>query len=364
MANDPSATLLPQALIAWHAVSGRHDLPWQSERTPYRVWVSEIMLQQTQVATVIPYYQRFMGRFPKIGDLAAAPLDEVLHLWTGLGYYARARNLHKAAGVVMNQHGGVFPESFAEITALPGIGRSTAGAILSLSRDQRHPILDGNVKRVLCRFFGVEGSPLDRAVEQRLWQLAEACTPQEGVATYTQAIMDLGATVCTRRKPACVLCPLRNDCVARAEGKEHELPTPKGARSKKPRLSKKCWMLVLKSPQGKVFLERRPEAGIWGGLWCLPQFDSKKSALAYLANHFKATGEAHCLPPISHVFTHFDLQIEPLEVEVSEEMSSVLEPASSLWFGLASTGADTKIGLPAPIKLLLDARLRPQDLFA
>jgi A/G-specific adenine glycosylase len=326
------------------------------------------MLQQTQVATVIPYYERFMRRFPKIADLAAAPLDEVLHLWTGLGYYARARNLHKAAGVVMDQHGGVFPEAFADVAALPGIGRSTAGAILALSRDQRHPILDGNVKRVLCRFFGIEGSPIERSVEQRLWQLAEMCTPQVGVATYTQAIMDMGATVCTRRKPACVLCPLRDDCSAYKQGRAHELPAAKKPRLKKSRPSKKCWMLLLKSPQGGIFLERRPENGIWGGLWCLPQFDSKEAALAYLGNHFQIRGEPRFLPAIAHVFTHFDLQIEPIEIEVGEKMSTVLEPTSNVWFGVTSVGneseASTKIGLPAPIKQLLDARLRSQDLFA
>jgi A/G-specific adenine glycosylase len=205
-----SESTVAKALIAWHARQGRHDLPWQSDRTPYRVWVSEIMLQQTQVATVIPYYERFMARFPTVRALADAPIDDVLHLWTGLGYYARARNMHRSAVLVRDQYGGQFPDTFEAVADLPGIGRSTAGAILALSQGQRFPILDGNVKRVLSRYFAVEGSPLERAVLERLWKLAEECTPRDQVDTYTQAIMDLGATVCTRRKPLCAYCPAGN----------------------------------------------------------------------------------------------------------------------------------------------------------
>jgi A/G-specific adenine glycosylase len=351
--------LIARPLIAWHARAGRHDLPWQYARNPYRVWVSEIMLQQTQVATVIPYYERFMARFPELAALAAAPLDEVLHLWTGLGYYARARNLHKAAQSIMEHHGGRFPEDFEAVAALPGIGRSTAGAILALALDQRHAILDGNVKRVLCRFFEVDGNPAQRAIEQRLWQLAEAQTPAEGVATYTQAIMDLGATVCTRSKPACVLCPLQNECLAYRHGRTQSLPAPKQPRSRKLRVSKKCWMLLLIRPSGEVFLERRPQSGIWGGLWCLPQFDSKDAALMYLSNHFETQSETLALPGIDHVFTHFDLRIEPLATTVSERANAVLEADRSLWYRLD----EVEIGLPAPIKQLLSARLSPQDLF-
>lgn len=351
--------MIARPLIAWHARAGRHDLPWQSARSPYRVWVSEIMLQQTQVATVIPYYERFMARFPTIEKLAAAPLDEVLHLWTGLGYYARARNLHKAAQTVMAQHGGRFPEDFEAVAALPGIGRSTAGAILALALNQRHAILDGNVKRVLCRFFEIDGNPAERAIEQRLWQLAEAETPAVGVATYTQAIMDLGATICTRSKPACVLCPLQNECLAYRHGRTQSLPAPKKPRSQKPRVSKKCWMLLLTRSSGEVFLERRPERGIWGGLWCLPEFDSKDAALMYLANHFEAQSEPLALAAIDHVFTHFDLRIEPLAITVSERANAVLEGDRSLWYRLN----EVEIGLPAPIKQLLSARLSPQDLF-
>src|SRR6185312_9964177 len=205
-------------------------LPWQHQRTAYRVWVSEIMLQQTQVATVIPFYERFMHRFPDVGALAAAPVDEVLHLWSGLGYYARARNLHRAAVCITQEHGGSFPREFEAVARLPGIGRSTAGAILALSQGERFPILDGNVRRVLSRYFGVAGSPMERGVSERLWDLAESCTPQERVDVYTQAIMDLGATVCTRRKPLCAYCPLAVDCVAKATGRQHDLPSPRPAR--------------------------------------------------------------------------------------------------------------------------------------
>jgi len=215
VSEKPEPVEIGPALVAWHADSGRHDLPWQKDRTPYRVWISEIMLQQTQVSTVIPYFERFMHRFPDVTALADAPIDEVLHLWTGLGYYARARNLHAAAKRIRDEFGGRFPRDFEAVTSLPGIGRSTAGAILSLALDQRHAILDGNVKRVLARVFGIEGSPAERRVEQQLWQLAEACTPSQGSAIYTQAIMDLGATVCTRRRPICALCPLAPGCVAR-----------------------------------------------------------------------------------------------------------------------------------------------------
>lgn len=369
MVATPPTDVLSRALIAWHAESGRHALPWQRDRSPYRVWVSEIMLQQTQVATVIPYYERFMARFPKISMLAAAPLDEVLHLWTGLGYYARARNLHKAAIVVMERYGGEFPQSFAEVAGLPGIGRSTAGAILALSLDQKHAILDGNVKRVLSRFFEVDGNAQQKAVEQKLWALAESCTPDRQVATYTQAIMDLGATVCTRSKPACALCPLQESCVARQHGRVHELPTPKKPKAKALRKSKKCWMLLLHNPHGAVFLEQRAPSGIWGGLWCLPQFDTREAALAYLANHFEIESEPQALPAIDHVFTHFDLHIETLQVAVAESLSAVLEPARSLWYrhassGSGSAGPNTKIGLPAPIKQLLDATLDPLEGFA
>src|SRR5450432_260716 len=229
------------SLLAWFDVHGRHNLPWGLNPTPYRVWVSEVMLQQTQVATVIPYYERFMARFPDIEALAAAPLDEVLHLWTGLGYYARARNLRSCARVLVAHHGGEFPTDIEAMTKLPGIGRSTAGAILALSRGQRQPILDGNVKRVLARVFGIAGDPGSAPVIAKLWAQSEACTPTLDVGKYTQAIMDLGATVCTRARPACTICPMSTDCIAALEGRQAELP---GAKQKRTRGSREATLLI------------------------------------------------------------------------------------------------------------------------
>ncbi|MCU0759455.1 MAG: A/G-specific adenine glycosylase [Steroidobacteraceae bacterium] len=347
------------ALVAWHAQGGRHDLPWQLERTPYRVWVSEIMLQQTQVATVIPYYRRFMARFPDVRALADAPIDEVLHLWTGLGYYARARNLHRAAQQVRDLHGGEFPRAFDAVAALPGIGRSTAGAILALATGARHAILDGNVKRVLARCFGVEGSAAERAVEQRLWTLAEECTPTEGVDTYTQAIMDLGATLCTRRRPACVLCPLAEPCRARRSGRQHEIPAPKprpGATTRA-RKARRTWMLVALDPAGGVFLERRPERGIWGGLWCLPEFASESAARSFATGQFLGPRLApRALDPVHHAFTHFDLEIVPVLAECAGPAhAAVMEPGRALWYNPRLPDTDrARIGLPAPVKELLE----------
>ncbi len=271
-----------ERLLAWFEVHGRHDLPWQNDPTPYRVWVSEVMLQQTQVSTVIPYYQRFMARFPDVQALAAAPLDEVLHLWTGLGYYARARNLRACAQVLTVQHGGEFPEDFAAVMALPGIGKSTAGAILALSRGARHPILDGNVKRVLSRVFGIAGDPASSAVIAALWAQAEACTPTAKVGAYTQAIMDLGATVCSRSNPACTVCPMSQGCIAALEGRQTELPSP---RQKRARGSREATLLIAESGKDgciSVLVERRPAAGLWGGLWSPPQFESEFAALDWV----------------------------------------------------------------------------------
>ena len=351
----PDPSQVGPALVDWHAASGRHDLPWQQDRTPYRVWVSEIMLQQTQVLTVIPYFERFMQRFPTVVALADAPSDEVLHLWTGLGYYARARNLHKAARRVRDEFAGIFPQTFAAVASLPGIGRSTAGAILALSLDQRHPILDGNVKRVLTRAFGVEGNPAERQIEQRLWQLADACTPAEGAAIYTQAIMDLGATLCTRRRPACTLCPIATDCSARRTGRQHELPTPKPRKARALRRAERRWMLIAEDAAGAVFLERRPERGIWGGLWCLPEFTSESACLAFARNHFRlADGdEPERLGAISHAFTHFDLAIHPVRVRASAP-SAVMESQQVLWYNARQPEGAARVGLPAPVKELLD----------
>ena len=337
---------LAQALIDWHGTCGRHDLPWQRQRSPYRVWVSEIMLQQTQVSTVIPYYERFMQRFPDVAALAGAPLDEVLHLWSGLGYYARARNLHRAAIQIRDAHAGRFPADFVAVAALPGVGRSTAGAILALARGERFPILDGNVRRVLARHFGVEGDPAARDTLARLWDLSDACTPAEQVAVYTQAVMDLGATLCTRRNPACARCPLSRSCIARRTGRQHELPAPR-RRPERPRRS--VFMLAARRADGAVLLERRPERGIWGGLWCLPEFASAAAAAAYLTRLPSATPPLSPLAHIEHAFTHFDLVITPLLAHCSDP-DGAPDPAQHAWYHVSAPGA---LGLPAPIQRFL-----------
>jgi A/G-specific adenine glycosylase len=337
------------ALIDWHARHGRHDLPWQRDRSPYRVWVSEIMLQQTQVATVIPYYERFMQRFPDVGTLAAAPLDDVLHLWSGLGYYARARNLHRAAVRIAEEHGGRFPESFEAVATLPGIGRSTAGAILALSRGERFPILDGNVRRVLSRHFAVEGDASDRAVLEKLWDLSEECTPARHADTYTQAIMDLGATVCVRRNPSCATCPFSTTCIACRTGRQHELPSPRPARARRLR---QVFMLAAMRDDGDVLLERRPERGIWGGLWCLPEFASAAEAADYAQRVLQGAPRALVpLATVEHAFTHFDLVITPLLAHCSgPEEAAPGAGATTQWFRARQPA---KLGLPAPIRLLL-----------
>jgi A/G-specific adenine glycosylase len=333
-------------LVEWHAREGRHDLPWQQDRTAYRVWVSEIMLQQTQVTTVLPYYQRFMQRFPTVRALADAPLDDVLALWSGLGYYARARNMHRAAVRVRDEFDGEFPQTFEALSSLPGIGRSTAGAILALSADKRFPILDGNVKRVLSRYFVVQ----DLA---RLWQLSDKCTPDESVSIYTQAIMDLGATVCTRRKPLCIYCPLAADCVARRTGRQHEFPAP---RQMKPRRARHVFMLVAMREDGGIFLERRPESGIWGGLWCLPEFDSETAARSFaMQTLLDASVAPQPLELIEHAFTHFDLAITPLLTRCAGP-AGVMDEPKSLWYNPRDPGS---VGLPAPIKSLLSALTSP-----
>lgn len=333
-------------LLDWHARAGRHDLPWQKDRTPYRVWVSEIMLQQTQVATVIPYFERFMQRFPEIRALAAAPQDEVLHLWTGLGYYARARNLHRAAQIMVERFGAEFPATLEEAMELPGIGRSTAGAILAISRGERHAILDGNVKRVLTRHAGIDGPIDDAATLARLWELADACTPREHAATYTQAIMDLGATLCTRTKPRCDDCPMSADCRARIESRQAELPAPRRRRAERPR--RHAVMLVARH-DSSVLLVRRPPTGIWGGLWCLPEFDAREAAERYASERLPdAALVADPLPPIEHRFTHFDLMITPLVARCRR--AGGVSDGGELWYDLARP---SRVGLPAPIKTLL-----------
>lgn len=319
-------------LLAWHRQHGRHDLPWQMDRTPYRVWLSEIMLQQTQVATVIPYFLRFTERFTNIATLAAAELDEVLSLWSGLGYYARARNLHRCAQQIVQDHEGRFPADAATLQSLPGIGKSTAHAILAQAQNQPHAILDGNVKRVLSRHAGVSGWPGTTAVQKQLWALAEQRTPDHSAADYTQAIMDLGATCCRRHQPTCAICPVADDCVALKTDRVDTLPERKPRKRKPQRVQ---YLPILES-DGKLWLQRRPPTGIWGGLWCPPLQDE----------------EPHCardfLPAIQHSFSHFDLELRPCRVEHAD----ALKDEAGAWFRIAEA---LKLGLPAPIRRLLNS---------
>ena len=338
-------------LLDWHTQHGRHDLPWQVDRSPYRVWLSEIMLQQTQVSTVIPYFQRFTERFTSISQLAVAELDDVLHLWTGLGYYARARNLHKAAQQVCEQHNGEFPEVFEDVVALPGIGRSTAGAILAQSLGQRHAILDGNVKRVLSRFFAVPGWPGKREVENQLWEHAERLTPKTRVADYTQAIMDLGATLCTRSAKSCNHCPLNSDCQAYTDNNVHAFPSP---RPKKTLPVRATVMLLLRDNANRVMLQKRPPSGIWGGLWSLPEADCDTDSasihkwcqdkLAINLDMFE-TGT-----PLRHTFSHFHLDITPVYARAIGD-TAIMEQADTVWYNTLELDAR---GLATPVRNLLD----------
>ncbi len=312
-------------LLAWWDVHGRRDLPWQCERTPYRVWVAEIMLQQTRVSTVVPYFERFMARFPDPKSLARADLDDVLHLWSGLGYYARARNLHRAAGIVVRDHGGRLPDSVADIRRLPGIGRSTAAAIVAQSRGRRAAILDANVKRVLARRHRVTGAVSSAGTLDALWRLAESHTPAERVADYTQAIMDLGATVCRRRRPRCSACPVRIDCQAYAAGDPERYPE-KPARRKR-RLERSRFFVVV-DPDGACLVEQRPPQGIWGGLWSPPQRDAGESVNGFLAQAGIAADLVERIRKAGvfrHGFTHYDLDVEAVYVRLRARPATVRE---------------------------------------
>ncbi|MFP5383114.1 MAG: A/G-specific adenine glycosylase [Gammaproteobacteria bacterium] len=337
-------------VLAWYDAHGRKDLPWQREPTPYRVWVSEIMLQQTQVATVLGYFDRFMARFPDVFVLAEAPIDDVLHLWTGLGYYARARNLHRAAARIATEFGGIFPRDIDTLASLPGIGRSTAGAILALAGGERAPILDGNVKRVLARFHAVDGDRNDTAVLRQLWQHAEAHTPHSRLREYTQAMMDLGATVCTRSKPRCSDCPLAAGCIARAQGNPQEYP----GRRAKPRSVpvRSALLLLLRDTDGQVLLERRPAAGLWGGLWSLPQCEDHSEVTAALATRNLRELARAPLPAFRHTFSHFHLDISPLLVDVARPPSGIRDGDGQAWVAPADPGT---LGLAAPVVRLLGA---------
>jgi len=346
--SDINVRTLRHRLLAWFDRHGRKDLPWQRSRDPYRIWVSEIMLQQTQVSTVIPYYERFLDRFPDVRTLARARLDSVLHHWTGLGYYARARNLKKAAGIVVREHGGCFPRNIESVSALPGIGRSTAGAILAFAFQQRHPILDGNVKRVLTRLHAIRSPVTQRTTEQHLWELAEQYTPKTRSADYTQAIMDLGATLCRPRKPDCASCPLADDCRARALGKPENYPM----RSARPVLPvKQTVMLMIRDARGRVLLTQRPPVGLWGGLWgfseCAPEVSPTTHCRDALGLKVKT---AKPWPVLRHSFSHYRLDITPLPASLAGTATALRETAPTVWFDPAKPDAR---GLAAPVKHLL-----------
>ena len=324
-------------LLIWWRSHGRHDLPWQVDRTPYRVWVAEIMLQQTQVATVIGYFERFMQRFPDLQTLARAELDDVLALWSGLGYYARARNLHAAARTCMEHHDGLLPTDPEQLRELPGIGESTANAIVAQAHDRRAPILDGNVKRVLARHGGIDGWPGRSAVARRLWQESEARTPATRACDYTQAIMDLGATVCTARRPSCSDCPVMSDCSARIEDRVAELPTKKPRRHR-PRRA--VTLALVENEHGELLLQRRPPTGIWGGLWSLPRLDE-----------LGATDAGEVLEPIEHHFTHFILDIEVRRIRWPDS-TRIADAENLAWM---RPDRALQAGLPRPIRQIIES---------
>jgi len=343
----PASFTFSKHLLNWFDEHGRHDLPWQKDKNAYRVWVSEIMLQQTQVETVIPYYQKFMQRFPKVEALAKADIDEVLHLWTGLGYYARARNLHKCAVQIATNHNGEFPTSVEALTELPGIGPSTAAAIASIAFNQPTAILDGNVKRVLTRFYAVEGWPGEKKIETALWENASELMPSERCADYTQAIMDLGATLCTRSKPQCLLCPVSQACEGRLSGDPTQFPHKK---PKKAKPTKHCQMLMIYNTEKEVALYRRPESGIWGGLWSLPEIAEDESAEDYALEQFGEVERLQNREKIKHVFSHYTLFIQPVEIWLKRTPSKIMENQRQLWY---NPHFPHELGLAAPVKKLL-----------
>ncbi len=349
LADIPVASLTPAEfaarVLAWFDREGRHDLPWQTPDDPYRVWVSEIMLQQTQVATVLPYFSRFMTRFPNVAALAQAPLDEVLAHWSGLGYYARGRNLHRAAGVIMAQHGGRVPTRFDALVALPGIGRSTAGAIAAIAGGERRAILDGNVRRVLARYLALPHPPGEAAGERALWALAERLTPAVRAGDYAQAMMDLGATVCRRGRPQCAACPVAPGCQALAEGAAQDYPRPRRRAARPVRAAQ---LLLIENAPGQVLLERRPAQGIWGSLWSPPQIEAGIDALDWCQRTFGQRAQPLAgLTEIRHAFTHFELCLRPQRLRLAAPPPLA---ADQLWYKLGTSGPG---GMPAPISRLL-----------
>jgi A/G-specific adenine glycosylase len=333
-----------QRVLKWYDQCGRKDLPWQQNISCYRVWISEIMLQQTQVKTVIPYYLRFMEHFPTVIELAVADLDTVLHLWTGLGYYARARNLHRAAKIIATQFHGEFPQTFDEIVALPGIGRSTAGAICAIALQQHYPILDGNVKRVLTRFFTISGAP--QTITEQLWPLATQLTPRNRVADYTQAIMDIGALICTRSKPHCEHCPLQKNCQAYLTQTQHLFPQKKIS---KPLPIRQTVMLIIKNERNDILLEQRPPSGLWGGLWLFPQCATLDDINPWLTQQQLTGASQTPLPALRHTFSHFHLDIQPVLIQAQKKVWQIMDSARFVWYNNS-----LKIGLAAPVKRLLE----------
>lgn len=340
--------LFSTLVLEWFDTHGRKHLPWQQNITPYRVWVSEIMLQQTQVATVITYFDRFMKLLPNIQSLADASLDDVLHLWSGLGYYSRARNLHKTSIIIIDKYGGVFPSSVEALTELPGIGRSTAGAIVSISMGLRAPILDGNVKRVLARYHNIKGWPGQNAISKVLWSIAETITPTKRVGDYTQAIMDLGAMICTRGKPACQICPLINNCMARITGTQSELPSPK---PKKLMPEKAVRMLMAINQFGEVLLEKRPLTGIWGGLWSFPEVeDSEKLHGGIALKENLIINNVEEWKSFKHSFSHYHLHITPVKIMIFKKPNTAWNSNKWFWY---QPDKPCELGLAAPVKKLI-----------
>lgn len=336
-------------LLAWFDCHGRHDLPWQHPRSPYRVWLSEIMLQQTQVKTAAPYFERFVAALPGLPELAGAPMDDVLALWSGLGYYSRVRNLHCAAQLCMSAHAGELPRDLEALVALPGIGRSTAAAILAQAWGDRHAILDGNVKRVLARFHDVEGWPGSPPIERQLWTLAEQHLPHDRLADYTQAQMDLGATICTRARPGCGSCPLAGDCAAYLHDRTGELPTRNAAKTVPRREARIMW---LEDDQGRVLLQRRPPVGIWASLWTLPQADNDAGMADFIRDHVGGhTGPGEPLPLIAHAFSHYKLDLLPRRWRGVALRSAVQDNDGLRWVAPAHLST---LGIPAPIRRLLE----------
>jgi A/G-specific adenine glycosylase len=341
--------MFSQNLLKWYDKKGRKDLPWRHNVSAYKVWVSEIMLQQTQVATVIPYFHRFMSQFPNVQSVAHAHLDEVLSLWAGLGYYARGRNLYKTAQIITSNYEGLFPETLSDLVALPGIGRSTASAILAIAFNQPYPILDANVRRVLARYFQVEGWPGLTSVQEKLWQHSESVLPKKRIADFTQAIMDLGATICTAKKPNCILCPVQQTCQAKQNQLVEKFPYKK-ASALRPQKKRTLWIMI--NEQGDIFLERRPEYGIWGGLWSLPESDFPVP-VSDIQERFQAQFDLTSeFPEIHHTFSHYHLTLKPIGLKLIAQQDIVRDGQQGKWCSLETIKT---LGLPAPIQKFLMA---------